>query len=604
MKKYVLALLALLLIVGLTAGQAGAQCVMTYQSPYTGPVDLNNEGVIERPADITIGTASGGINCLQENNVIVVDYNAPANFTGTGLSGSFSTVNYVQTQTDGGLGYTVSAATRSVGSPPVVEYEITITVNHTSNLSTTGITLRNLRFDVSTFSANSPLIASMSCGGSGAVPALCGPTASQLTVGYARPTMSGTVTALTQVGFANTSQTALVPQASFTLSTNPLWGSSTGIGGGTPPADGLGDSGGLNPFRVAVTSPVVGQDITTNPTDLVFNVAGVPVGVTVTFPSTITVSGLRFSLYSGGTISGVGTSPGTGIGTVIYNTTISSITAASINFTTVGCGTPLDSQIGVCIAPSPGPVGTGTATISAFIGPGDTSEYTAAYDTSGVAVPRYWQTKLDVIGSSSTCANVSDPVTTCNVPFFTIVAQRTVLLFPYVSTLDGYDFGMVVANTGSDDATFGINFGPFSGNNATNNSSPVAGELTFYFYPTNGAPFSWTPAIGNLGGSRGLVITGGKTVLAPGGIFAVEINNAIAAAGQAATYGPGGTVGYFDGYVIVKGAFDYGHGEGAWFAPDTVGTSVTLVPANVLGNANRTGYNGVSAGTYPEGLKQ
>jgi hypothetical protein len=70
---------------------------------------------------------------------------------------------------------------------------------------------------------------------------------------------------------------------------------------------------------------------------------------------------------------------------------------------------------------------------------------------------------------------------------------------------------------------------------------------------------------------RGLDANG---LLQPGGDFAVSLDGLLNAAGD------GNLVGRFDGYIIVAGHFNFGHGAGLVF--DAAG-SVASVPTLVLG---------------------
>ena len=146
-------------------------------------------------------------------------------------------------------------------------------------------------------------------------------------------------------------------------------------------------------------------------------------------------------------------------------------------------------------------------------------------------------------------------------PYFFLNPTQTVLLFPYISTLDDWNTGIEVANTGNDGAVFG--------------NTGQKGALDFYFFPTGGAPFVCSTvasaAIPTVcaAGTRGL---DAKGFLDPGGDFAATLTVLLSDAGF---------VGNFDGYVIVVAHFNFGHGNGMLFDLGTGG--MVNVPALILG---------------------
>jgi hypothetical protein len=123
----------------------------------------------------------------------------------------------------------------------------------------------------------------------------------------------------------------------------------------------------------------------------------------------------------------------------------------------------------------------------------------------------------------------------------------------------GWDTGIEITNTGNDGAVFG--------------NTGQAGKLDVYFFPTGGTPFVYTVAAGV---GRGLDANGN---LQPGGDFADLASDLAAKAGHPFT----------EGYLIIVGHFNFGHGGAYVYNASTGGW--TSVPSLVLGGSCSTNPN-------------
>ena len=472
---------------------------------------------------------------------------------------------------------TVHTSVTGSGIITVIEFEIE---NGTTSPDA-SIVLENLRFDVTgstgtnyqSVSAGNYLNANVGIQGIilGGVPYT--PTFSPLHIGYARKTVESAevdevgwgfedgvcpFVGMFKCGYPNKGGTtgSLVDQA--------WWGMSTATWATDFPfrrdKEVNADNNSHDPYLIG-------------PTDLVIHVQNIMQGVTVTLPSDlIACSGGSYPYTEKAAWHLVGSqtavdSNGDTVG--IYKTVYPSETspgspgsvrlevATSNQYADPGCDSiskhPL---IKVAIGNPSGksPDGTMQAYLNVVMGPFTTTKAFNNDDGPG-GVPRYLDdTEITdaptrgIIGA----ATITDPN---RAPYFFLNPTQTVLLFPYVSNIDGWDVGMEVSNTGNDSTIFG--------------NTGQSGVLDFYFFPTGGTPFEYTPTISD---GRGLVAgPGGTAILKAGGDFADTLNLLLAAAGHA---------GNFDGYIIVVAHFNFGHGTSLFF--DTSGSN-TAVPALILG---------------------
>jgi hypothetical protein len=152
---------------------------------------------------------------------------------------------------------------------------------------------------------------------------------------------------------------------------------------------------------------------------------------------------------------------------------------------------------------------------------------------------------------------------------------NTTLLFPYVTTLAGFETGIAITNTSSD---------PFGTNGATSES----GSCSLNFYGTS-----------NL--TTAVALTGTTSVLAPIGTTSGTAN--VIPAGQTAGFAvstlAGGPGVNFDGYIIAQCSFQYGHGLAYLLSNPSTPTSSTVLGYLALVIPDPTESGGRSTGLVP-----
>jgi hypothetical protein len=523
-----------------------AQCAVALDSGFSAASELNQEGRTERPADLRITNATPG-GCFVDGNTIDVVYNAL--MTIPAVAGSPTPLpvpDYVIVDNSPTPTLAVNVTTRTVTMASGAQgTDIEIDIATGTSDPTAYIVLRNFRFDVTTLGDGAALNATVASVGPPnfefsiqvgtvrktiAVAAPYAPAVDIVGVGY-----EDGVNPFGGSGPGNLSG-VLVTQAKWEFSSSPSWML-------------------VNPFREAIPVPVVNGDIPTGPTDLVIDIENIPAGVTVTLPPTITAPYVGANpevqwIASSQTLSATG-----GKLIVIYNTNNPGIPQPTMVHLVVYTGpTAVDATpatpvtFGVTIAD---PSGTGTATIRVVMGPSEAPSFVGD-DVNAAAVPRYL---ANISGSNPTRAIITDTSNSGNpVPYFVINPTRTYLLYPYVTDLVGWQTGMQIANTGNDSTVFG--------------NSGQAGALDFYFFPSGGTPFEFTPGDGV---GRGLDSNG---LLQPGRDFADTLDDLLNKSGN------GGLAGRFDGYVIVSAHFNFGHGAALVF--NTAG-ALANVPTLILG---------------------
>jgi hypothetical protein len=552
------------IVIAIAPQHAAAQCLSGYANGFSAPSDLNNEGHTERPADIKI--TSGVANCFSSGNVISVTYNGiltvPTTLT------NLSTTNIVITNplsaTDGALVLEVVTTSGISSSGPQTVIQMTV-LGATTDPGA-AITLQNLRFDVTGLAGTVAAAATMNSfvSGSGA-----GLTAvATKAVGSVIPTVNTALSHVTPGAGLQSAGGPLVTQAIATFGTPAIWA--------------------VSPFRVAIPTPAypVGcgpaplvactdtVDIPTTATSLVIDIENIPSGVTVTLPSTLSIWpavgaatpsfkwNLRTSVSSAGIVQG------------IYDTVIATGTsfatfpidtgAAAMDSTAGAVGPPAVAAtpvtIGVQIGTSSG---SGTAKIRVVFGPGLAAAFTGD-DANAAKIPVYTAgISTAGVGREIITDSVIFPATgvdTAPTAFFVIAPTQSVLLYPYVTDLDGYLTGLAAANTGNDSTIFG--------------TKGQTGPITFWFFPSNGTPFSYTATVAD---GVGLNAAGN---LAPGSVFAASLDIMLGHANQSAL------VGNFSGYVIAVCQFNYGHGFSIVFNPAAIGTATNAL---VLGSGARVG---------------
>src|SRR6202050_322810 len=536
---------AALLILGCAfAVSASAQCSVTLDNGFAAPNELNQEGRTERPADLRITNATPS-GCFVDGNVINVVYNAVMTIPGvsvTPITLPISDYVVMDNSASPTLAVNITARTVSLAGGAVgTDIEIDLAIG--TRDPTAYIILKNLRFDVTSLGDGAAL---------NGVVASVGPPDFEFTlpVGTVRKSIAvaapyapavdiigiGYEDGVNPFGGAGNRAGILVTQAKWEFSSSQSWML-------------------VNPFREAIPVPLVSGDIPTGPTDLVIDIENIPAGVTVTLPPTITTPYVGANpevqwVAASQTLSATGGSliviyhtnnPGIPQPTMLHLVVFTGPVAAAATATT-----PV--TLGVSIAD---PSGTGTATIRVVMGPSEAASFPGD-DVNAAAVPRYL---ANISNSNPTSAIITDNANSGSpVPYFTINPTRTYILYPYVTDFVGLQAGLELRNTGNDSTLFG-NIGQ-------------AGALDFYFFPSGGTSFEYTPT-GGVG--RGLDANG---LLQPGGVFADTLDELLLKSGHGALQGQ------FDGYIIVAAHFNFGHGAALLF--NGSGTAATA-PALILG---------------------
>jgi hypothetical protein len=522
--------------------RAGAQCAGTIAN-FASALELNLEGRTERPADFAItspGAPPAAQTCFVAGNSVRVTYNAI--LTNPTAVSNATPNNFKITDAAGTLVVNVSTTTGVGASGPQTVIQIDVITGTTDPLA--SFTLTNLRFDVTTIGATTGGVPNMDAFLSSTVPATV-PAATG--VGIVRNTINSGLTNLVLGQGTQSAGGPLTNQATLTFS------------------DALNGWTNINPFRVAISTPVVATDIPTGATTLTFDVENIPSGVTVTFPATMTaVPGATPVVFTAtsGTLSGTG-----GSLVVTYATTKANVPAFTLGVTTGATASDF-----VPAAPGPPPVpavpitigvqigtasGNGTANLRVVFGPSEASEFTGD-NASATAIPRYIASILPGAANRSIVAAAGpNPAPGSPLPFFKINPTQSVLLYQYATDQASYKTGIAVSNTGKDDPTI------FNASNPFGLTKGQTGPITFYLFQTGTTtPVIYTVKSGN---GRGLDANGN---LPPGNTFAISLDELLTDAGQSAL------VGNFSGYIIALCEFNFGHGFDIVFNQNGVGTAV------------------------------
>lgn len=554
----------------LGARPASAQCKITWNSPFTGPIDLNAEGLVERSADVVISSASAvAQTCFVTGNDVAVQWNAWMTLpvvssaipsAGTPISTNYFTIHDASDT----LGIDVTGFAVNVATGLATDIEINVETG-TLDVGAT-VVLKNLRFDLTgTVLAGSQKVpdgTALDATLSWTVPP---GTYANLNVGNSKRTVNTRRHAVDTEGFGYADgvcpfaapicvypnvggeTNALVLQSFWDFDTNPAWVTDF-------------------PFRRVGENFGVAGDIPIGETDLVLDVENIPSGVTVTFPNQLNVCHTIGHPYVTWTTAGTPSTTGGSL-QATYQTTspvpvgsvppVLDLAVVTAKTADNGCdaGSFL-SEIGVQIND---PSGTGTANLRVVMGPSPAGQFSGD-DVSNVAVPRYI---TDITNSAPSREIIGDSSVGGPIPYFVVNPTQTVLLYPYVTNFFGYETGIEVGNTGNDSTVFG--------------NTGQKGALNFYFFPSIdstctgcvvggvGVPFTYTVAAGV---GRGLDAAG---LLEPGGDFADTLTDLITKAGHAGT---------FEGYLILVANFNFGHGTGMEFS---AAGDLSALPALVLG---------------------
>jgi len=335
---------------------------------------------------------------------------------------------------------------------------------------------------------------------------------------------------------------------------------------------------------------------------MTFSVTGIPSGVTVTFPSSMSTSavdaadGLTVNSRAGSTLTNSGAP---GAVTVSYDTSANTAAVAN-NFMVETADNPdVGTNIGTTagttnpnckISGSPAVLGklnngslcdtnpkigvkvgatslSGTASLWWVFGPaqaGDTANFTgddiaANSVASGGLPPQYTGSGRVIVKGKS---------------FFTITPTRTTLLFPFVSTKGGWNSGLSIANTALDTNVWAAN------------TTGQLGGVTLYFFgvnPDTGAAVT-DSVNSDLTSSTGKDISSACRGLDASGRVAAGTQTACVVKtllGLLPTKPSN-----FDGYVIAVTGFNFGHGFSVVL--DGSGAPFSAVNALVIGGNGQT----------------
>lgn len=205
----------------------------------------------------------------------------------------------------------------------------------------------------------------------------------------------------------------------------------------------------------------------TNGTQLLFTFSGIPTGVTLGSSTSACSAGMTEpagSIGPVGTVTATWSATTAGTITAASNTVTVEVTGAAdltaIETITLKCPGPFVAGTTATIPFTPGAISvtvqaapTGTA-----FGPGN-SILTGTTTPVGF-IPRY-------------VANTLGPLTVIN-----IISATTHMILPFVSIGNGFDTGMVFANTTAD---------PYGPTASAGGARPQAGTLALYFFPSQGA---------------------------------------------------------------------------------------------------------------------
>lgn len=340
-----------------------------------GGLNVSQEGLAERVADILIIDDGVAPNCFAVNNFFRLQYSAvlrnPTSISAATLQ------NFDVYDSAGFSGLVINADSNQPSPAFTTAIGITVVqagtpgdITHTATGS--AIRIKNLRFDATSLSAGAFLTVTVS----GPPNALATAT---LNVATVLKTASGA--ALT-AGSGTQSSGAAITNASFAFSES--FNDAFRVASGSCQAGGITCRSGVS------------QDIATGATSLVLDAGiSIPSGVTVTFPATISTWATPAIGHAAVTFTsrtGAVTCSGPAPCSVIYDTTANdylgtlSLTVGSAAVALGAPTTAVNPKIGIVIGATSG---VGTATLHASLGPA-VSAGSGADDVNASAVPRYF----------------------------------------------------------------------------------------------------------------------------------------------------------------------------------------------------------------------
>lgn len=534
-----------------------------FKGPFTGYLDLNAEGITERSADIVIN----GVGCFTPGSVLEISFNAVMSVPTASdfINGQGTYWDFVDP--DDALNINGVTVVNPLASNGHVT-KIQISINSGTINPNAEVILKNLRFDVAgetvpSLSVPTPYAQVPDLGFLNAYVDTTNPAtvAAPVPVGYVLKTVASA--GVTRVGwgfedgtcpfslcpFPNKGGTLgyLLSNATWSMTTNPAWTLDF-------PFRRVNEG-----YKASNGYPLVNDPYFIGQTDLVVDVEDIMPGVTITLPTNLYICS-GSTILEQWTQSNQVSQPGslitwyqtvkatTNSGTLVVNTGYAPSTTAC----------PVQNTIGVTISTPSGynKDGNMQTDLRVVMGPGTTSQFYGD-DVSASAIPRYVANITDSVPTREIIGSGGQPV-----QYFFLNPTQTVLLYPYVTNLMGWDSGIEIGNTGLDVVTT-----PPPANLPASifGNTGQSGKLDFYFFPSNAPSFEYTVAAGV---GRGLDTNGN---LDPGSDFADTLNDLLLHAGHS---------GDFDGYIIIVAHFNFGHGAGMVF--DTTG-NISAIPALVLG---------------------
>jgi hypothetical protein len=581
----------------------------------TGPLNVNAEGTLERVADLLI-TDGGAGTCFPANGDVIITFNGTMTLPPTPGSLTFTNFDIYDSKGLGGLTIT-SATVSQVFAANTTNSQIDLHIGQpgtAGNLLTgalgSGVRVKNIRVNASiatgtcTGAVNGPNGSTTNiCASFGGVAFQVAAVVKTLSTAVAGAGQVPGTTAGTVLGAGTQSSNSGLTTAAQVQFTEGF-GQSFRFAG-TPCTTVVADTVPATANTKDLCYSQVAADIATSATSLTFSVTGIPSGVTVTFPSTMSTSAIAgatkptsisFLSRSGSTLSNAGgasvpvtvtydnsntfgentaannmvvetadnpdggTAVGSAAGTTNPNCKISG-TPAALGPLNAGSACDANPKIGVKVGATSQ---AGTANLWWVFGPavnGSTALFAGDDIAASATVPPQYT------GTSRILVN--------NKPFFVIAPTRTTLLFPFVSTRGKWNTGMSIANTALDTGVFGA---------AT---AGQTGGVTLFFFgvnPDTGAAVTdtinsdLTAANGKDVSSacRGLDASGR---VVPGSQTACVVSSLLPLLASKPSN--------FDGYVIAVTGFNFAHGFSVVL--DASGAPFSAVNALVLGGGARGG---------------
>jgi hypothetical protein len=347
---------------------------------------------------------------------------------------------------------------------------------------------------------------------------------------FVASSVTGTTTFLMCQGYTNAQAGVITIAENFGGAFKSLWpqgltAASAGTCGGNPCTATNGENGTGTATYLATlvgggfgppAAPAAGTGLATHGTRFQVAFAGIPTGVTLSVPLTITNGTVTMNLTASATgafnnagLTGVLTTSAAGAATAIYEVTS---TDNTVQNETTG------ASLVVSVTAAANYSTSGQAPFTAVV----------------TVAPQVALTSTSDIPDFITATPAPQPLSGWNL-------CQTTLLFPFVSTVTGIDTGIALSNTSLDPAFIG-------GGGVNSTATPNQGSCALSFYgtlataPTTAVTYPKVPAPNPTSG-------GATPYIQPAGT-----SNAFAIGAQGLV--PAG----FDGYMIAQCNYLYGHG--------------------------------------------